>query len=173
MKISSPQNKPEDHIRSLIAELGNSDGTRRQQARQELVKFAAPAVPALIAALSDRNDHVRWEAAKALGRIRHPSAADALSGLLEDEDMDIRWAAAESLVRLRQEAVVLVLTRLVSNFKSVWLREGTRYVLRQLNIRGYLDDPAKKVLTALDGPAPEVESPWAAKSALDAIQREN
>jgi len=170
MKPSGPQNKTQEHIIYLITELGNSDGTRRQQARKELEELATSAVPVLIAALSDRNDHVRWEAAKALGVIRHPSAAEALSALLEDDNRDVRWAAAESLVRLKQAAVVPVLTRLVTDFKSVWLREGARYVLRQLKKRGYLDDRTEKVLSALDGPAPEVETPWAAKSALDILR---
>jgi HEAT repeat protein len=160
----------QDQISKLISDLGNTNGPTRQAARRQLIAIGVPAVPALIAALSDSNDHTRWEAAKALGKIRDSSAAVELVKALEDSNVDIRWAAAESLVLLRQNAVAPVLIRLVKNFDSVWLREGARYVLRQLKKRGYLEQPAVNVLSALDGPAPEIQVPWAAKSALDAMQ---
>jgi sporulation protein YlmC with PRC-barrel domain len=170
MENPSEQNVKRSRIPALIAELGNTDGLKRQRARNKLTALGAPALPALISALSDSNDHIRWEAAKALGKMRASPAAETLVKSLEDENVDVRWAAAESLIRIRRKAVVPVLQMLVRNFDSIWLREGARYILRQLKKRGYLEQPEVKVLEALDGPVPEVQAPWAAKSALEAMQ---
>jgi sporulation protein YlmC with PRC-barrel domain len=170
MENSSGQNDKHARLPALIAELGNTDGLKRQRARNKLTAIGAPALPALITALTDRNDHIRWEAAKALGKMRAVPAAESLVKSLEDKNVDVRWAAAESIIRIRRKAVAPVLEMLVSNFDSIWLREGARYILRQLKKRGYLEQPEVKVLEALDGPVPEVQAPWAARSALEAMQ---
>ena len=65
-------------IQSLVADLGNSNGRMRIQARETLVRIGSQAVEPLMLALKDRNWHVRWEAAKALGGIGDPKAAPAL-----------------------------------------------------------------------------------------------
>jgi HEAT repeats/PRC-barrel domain len=161
------KNHPVDTITSLIDDLGSSDGSVRQAARNKLAASGPPAIPALITALSDCNDHARWESAKILGEIQDPSSIPALAKAMEDKNVDVRWAAAESLVKFRHNAVASILIMLVNDFDAVWLREGTRYVLRQLKKNGYLDQDTLKVLDSLDGPAPGVEAAWSAKSVLD------
>ena len=167
MDNSPSQSNSPDPISSLIDDLGSSDGSVRQAARNKLAALGPPAIPALIAALSDCNDHARWESAKLLGNAQDPSAVFALVKALEDNNVDVRWAAAESLVKFKQNAIAPILIMQVYDFNAVWLREGTRYVLRQLKRAGYLDQATTKVLEALDGPAPEVEAAWVAKSTLE------
>ena len=48
---------------------------------------------------------MRWEAAKALGKIGDPKAALALVGALEDPRSGIRWLAAEGLMAIGREAL--------------------------------------------------------------------
>lgn len=158
------------NIHTLITELGHSHGSIRQDARNRLVAMGSAAVPALISALSDCHEHVRWEAARVLGRIHDPSSARALIKALDDRNVDVRWAAANSLIKMRRDAVAPLLIALVRKINSIWLREGARYVLRQLDRNELLDPPAVKVLNALNGPAPDVLTPWAAKSALEIMQ---
>jgi hypothetical protein len=48
--------------------------------------------------LTDDNDFVRWEAAKAMKKLHHPVAIDSLiERLNEDTDLDVRMAAAQAL----------------------------------------------------------------------------
>jgi sporulation protein YlmC with PRC-barrel domain len=157
-------------ITSFITMLGNNDAPTRLEARKKLIAMGSSAVPVLITALSNCNDHIRWEAARALGEIQDPASIKNLVQALEDQNVDVRWAAAESLIKFKQKAVTPTLMMLVQDFNSIWLREGARYVLRRLKKRGYLHSPGSQVLNALDGPVPEVEAPWAAKSALEELK---
>jgi HEAT repeat protein len=64
---------------------------------------AAPAINALVRALTDRDRFVRWSAARALGRIG-PRAAQvalpSLARLLGDADLDLGLAAAAALEKM-------------------------------------------------------------------------
>jgi hypothetical protein len=55
------------------------------------------AVPALIDALKDKVQYVRWVAAEALGEIKDRRAVPALTQALKDKDEYVRQAAAEAL----------------------------------------------------------------------------
>jgi HEAT repeat protein len=64
---------------------------------------AAPAVPALIAALADANELVRGEAAAALGRMG-PTASAAAAALVRarsDADPGVRAAATDALRKVK------------------------------------------------------------------------
>ncbi|HUU74527.1 MAG TPA: HEAT repeat domain-containing protein [Methanoregulaceae archaeon] len=54
-------------------------------------------VKALIAALSDENDHVREEAAESLGKIGDPDAISALIKALDDNQRGVRLRAVKAL----------------------------------------------------------------------------
>ncbi len=62
------------------------------------------AVAPLSRALMNENADVRWAAARALGRISDPDAADALRAVLRDEEAYVREAAADALARMHLPA---------------------------------------------------------------------
>ena len=67
-----------DIIKSLIVDLANKDGIVRVKARRQLVAYKKRSVSPLIKTLSNKNDWVRWEAAKALSQIGNRKAIKAL-----------------------------------------------------------------------------------------------
>lgn len=99
-------------IDTLIAELRSQDGVQRKRARNALVKIGKSAVPFLIGLMTNPEDHVRWEACKALVSIKDPAAAVPLVVALGDESSEVRWLAAEALIAIKREAVVPVLQTL-------------------------------------------------------------
>jgi HEAT repeat protein len=67
---------------------------------EALGRPAAPAAPALVRALADRDRFVRWAAARALGKVRPPNAetvVPALARLLAERDLDLGLAAVSAL----------------------------------------------------------------------------
>ena len=77
-------------IKSLIADLASKDGVVRVMARRQLVAYKKRSVAPLIRTLSNENDWVRWEAAKALSQIANPASIQALLGALSDTEFDVR-----------------------------------------------------------------------------------
>jgi len=156
-------------IDRLIKTLGNQDGLIRLPARHELVDMGKSATPALVGALEDTNRHRRWEAAKALTEIQDPAAAPDLVRALQDEEFGVRWLAAEALVGLGREGLAPLLQALMHEPPdSAWLRQGAHHVLCELAEKG-LRGIVSPVLQALDGVAPTVTVPVAAKTALDRL----
>jgi HEAT repeat protein len=153
-------------IDSLIATLASDDGLQRQHARQALVVVGERALTPLKEALADVNSRVRWEAAKALGEIRDPSAAPALVDALEDTDFGVRWLAAEGLIGLRRAALLPLLKALAERGQFALLQEGAHHVLRTLCELG-LQDKIVPVLKALEGSDPQSDVPLAARKALE------
>jgi HEAT repeat protein len=78
----SEDNMVKDHqmapatIGSFIADLASDDGITRVKARHALILSRDKAIKPLIEALADRNQWVRWEAAKALGQIGSSAATE-------------------------------------------------------------------------------------------------
>jgi HEAT repeat protein len=64
----------------------------------------------LIASLSDRRSDVRLAAARALGRLRVPSAGHQLVGRINDDALDVRLAAMRALGDIRERSAVPALT---------------------------------------------------------------
>jgi hypothetical protein len=161
---------PELHeeIEGYIAKLGSPYGPERARARFELIKCGRIVTPLLIEALKDGNHHVRWEAAKAFGELKDPTAADALVHTLMDERPEIRWLAAEALIALEEDAIEPLLRALIDHFDSIWLRHGAHHVLHALERSFDLDEKTYEVLEAMRSIEPEVTVPWAAEAALEA-----
>jgi hypothetical protein len=126
------------------------------------------ALNALIRTLSNENDWVRWEAAKALSQIGNNRAIKALLEALSDEKFEVRWLAAEGLIRIGRKAIVPLLEVLVNHSDSYWLREGIHHVLHDMNT-GKITEVLRPVLVALEGPEPSLEVPLAAKATLDTL----
>jgi HEAT repeat protein len=157
---------PSDNgIAALVETLASADGVERQAAREQLAKIGRPAVPALLKALRMPNDHVRWEAARALGEIADPRAAPALVRTLEDEKAAVRWLAATALITLGRNALVPLLQGLEGNSDSIWFRDGAHHVLSSLVTAGVADE-AIPILEALENIEPRVEAPIAAYHVL-------
>jgi HEAT repeat protein len=154
---------------ALVADLGSGDGLVRVRARKCLVAIESRAVGSLIEALTNPKEVVRWEAAKALGQIRDPAAAQALVGALEDEMFDVRWLAAEGLGAIGCKALVPLLEALSRHPDSVWVRGGAHHVLCKLAAK-CLEDVWRPVLAALENVEPLVEVPFAATAALDRLK---
>jgi HEAT repeat protein len=158
-------------IDSLLAKLTSKDGVQRRKARTQLVDIGKPAIPHLMTVLQSSNERIRWEAAKALGEMREPSAAPALVRALEDEESAIRWLAATGLIGIGRESLRPLLEALEGHSSSVWMREGAHHVLHIL-IRDGVADDAIPVLKALEDIEPAVEVPIAAYYVLRRMRGE-
>lgn len=157
-------------VSDLIAVFADEDPVERDAARRALVRMGQAAVEALIAALADARQHVRWEAAKALFGIAHPTAAPSLVVALEDKDTNIRWLAAEGLCALESDALVPLLIALVEHADSDLLRQGAHHVLHKAVQRDPAH-PAAEVLAALERQEPQLGVPVAAQNALSALRK--
>ena len=156
-------------ISSLIADLASDDSVIRVKARRALVSSGDKAVEPLIKALTNPNQWVRWEAAKALGQIANKKATNALINALEDKMFDVRWLAAEGLITIGPEVIKPLLQALIERADSVWMREGAHHVLHDV-AKGDLEEIVVPVLTVLEDLDAPVEVPFAAKSALNKLK---
>lgn len=86
-------------LHPLIAMLHNDEF--KDDATRALVELGKPAVPALIAALSDKEEFVCKQAILALGAIKDPEAVDPLIVFLHDQHWGMRLAAADALDKIR------------------------------------------------------------------------
>jgi len=113
------------------------------------------AVPIFIAALADKSDLVRLQAAKALSNIPDPTAAEPLSRVLgnQAETRDVRIAASEALRHYRNLDVARVLAGTVGgrDFSIAW---QSRWSLRILTGRdlGYSESGWLEYLAGPDKP---------------------
>jgi HEAT repeat protein len=97
-------------VSELIKKLGSKDNEIRRSAAKdlsELGKEAAPAVPALTAALKDSDRYVRRFSAQALGNIGPDakSSVNGLAALLNDDRESVREAAIKALGKLGSAAI--------------------------------------------------------------------
>jgi HEAT repeat protein len=159
-------------VTALLIDLGSKDGPVRVRARNSLVAIGEQAVGPLVKALAHRNQWVRWEAAKALGQISDPTAAEALVKALEDEVFDVRWLAAEGLITVGRGSLLPLLHALAERSDSEWLREGAHHVFHDL-VKGRPDlkDVLQPVLATLEDVEPSLEVPFAAETALNKLTR--
>jgi len=154
---------------NLIPFLGHENGWVRHHARECLVIVGKPAVPDLIEALRNKNEDVRWEAAKALGQIRDPAAAPALVEALRDKNFGVRWLAAEGLIIMKAAAILPLLQELIQHPDSIWLRQGAYHVLHDLAKKRGFSRQVAPILAALAGYEPALNVPIAAKNLIDTI----
>jgi HEAT repeat protein len=149
-----------------VTGLGSKDAVERRDARAALVQIGSAAVPSLLDALDAPQQHVRWEAAKALAEIAEPSAAVRLVAGLADRDSDVRWVVGEALIALGRDALKPLLTTLEKSDLPDGVYRGAHHVLHDLAKRGDLASLLQPVLKAFDQPEPEIAIPVAAAKAL-------
>lgn len=154
----------------LVNNFASEDGTVREKARQFLVAMGPAVTIPLLEALNDKRASVRWEAAKALGKLADPSTASALVRLLQDPDFDVRWVAGEALAAMKRKALEPLLWALVQHAEVQTLREGAQHIIRKL-AAGDLKPVLMPVVEALDFQHPEVTVPPAALKALDNLAK--
>ncbi len=88
-------------LRSLSAQLAESDPQERAKAISGLAETKDPKVVSLIVGrLADDDSDVRFAAVSALGEMGDPSAVIPLIKRLADTDESVRYAAVESLGKL-------------------------------------------------------------------------
>lgn len=136
---SGAQDPSTAYLSSLIAEFRSKNSHTRLLARQKVVAVGEAALGPLIVATTDANEHVRWEAVKALGEICDPRAASAFVDSLEDDSFGVRWLAADGLITLRKAGLVPLLQALIDRPTSGLLRVGAYHVLRVLAGHGFTD----------------------------------
>jgi HEAT repeat protein len=163
--VSDPQ-AIQQAIKQHIVTLASHDVLARDRARQQLVEIGPPALEALLGALTSTSESVRWEAARAIGQIRHPAAVEALIKSLEDPTFAVRWLAAQGLIEIGlPSAGPLLRALLAEDWDNIWLRQGAHHVLRSM-LSGSVGTVLAPVVAALEGPEPAVTVPIAAYRAL-------
>jgi len=165
---------PQDRLRvaearKLAAGLSDLNSRKRAETRERLLALGNAALPALLSALADSNNNVRWQAAKALSQFHNPDTATDLMNAMEDEDFGVRWLAAEGLIAMGPASLEAVLQGLILCFPSVRIREGARHVLHAIADGGFHDETIEKLLRTLQGLAPQEEVAWAAERAWEKL----
>jgi HEAT repeat protein len=165
---------PPSQLNTLIAELSNPDGIKRQRTRVALSKMGEAAIDPLIETLHSHRGPARWEAAKALSQIGSPKAAQSLVEALEDDQFSIRWLAAEGLIALGRAGLKPLLEALWQTPDSIRLREGAHHVLHDLVTQESLDKQLlaqlRAVLAALNYLDPAVALPLTVMPALKTLK---
>ena len=94
--INALRRQGEPLVTRLRADLKNPDADVKIAAMrvlQNLGNVSRPAVPELVAAMSDPNERVRWSAVVAVGNLKDPRAFYALVGATRDPSPSVRRAA--------------------------------------------------------------------------------
>jgi HEAT repeat protein len=154
----------------LVKDLGSKDGRARVRARKNLVKIGHPAVKYLIEALKDKNQAVRWEAAKSLGEIEDPAAVDALVKALRDKLFDVRWLAAQALIQIGPKSIKPILHALIEYPEDDDMRVGAHHVFHDLRTRDY-DDVLRPLMASLEDSTLKLGIDLEAKKALNQLQK--
>jgi HEAT repeat protein len=154
----------------LIAALRSKNATEREKARGQLIALGHGALIPLLHCLSDDEQHVRWEAAKALEGIADPAAADALAEALNDEIAGVRWIAGEALIAIGWEGVRQVLVVLLRKSDTTAICTSAHHVLSHF-AKHRSGEFLKPVLERLEGVEPAVSVPIAALTALGHLRR--
>jgi len=97
-------------VPSLIDDIGSKNKLKARSASDKLAKIGKPAVPELIAALSDNNQNRKKYAARALREIG-PDASDAipsLGALLGEENAHTREYAVEALDKMPEHVAQVI-----------------------------------------------------------------
>lgn len=162
------------NIKLLMDILKSKNGANRQKARRSLVALGRPAVASLTQALQNSKlDHVRWEAAKALGAIGDTKAISPLVKVLEDSDPDVAWLAAEALRQFKKAAWPPLLRLLIKRGSdSALLRQRAHHVLRSQKENGF-DDLLASLREDLESSTVQESTPVAAYAILKRMKRKS
>ena len=93
-----------------------------REAATALVAIGETSLPALLAALSDEDDAVRQEVAKALGKLHDPRAVGPLIHALQDENAPVRATVVAVLAEPGNERAIEPLVALLAQDKNTFVR---------------------------------------------------
>jgi len=159
----------DNQISEWIQQLDHSEGEVRQAARHNLAQTGSAAVPALISALNDSSETLRWEAAKTLWEIRDPAAVDPLIKILADDD-SVRWVAGSALIAMPHQSVPPLLHALIKD--TARIRDGACFVLHHLaSDDEELRKPLTPVVEALMSLDSSLRVPVEAEKALASLPK--
>jgi hypothetical protein len=156
--------------RMLSGGLEDWNSRRRADAREKIVALGKAALPALLAALEDPSDHVRWQAAKALNELHEPETAPDLVRAMEDDDFGVRWLAAGGLAGMGTDCLDALLRGLMADFPSPRMREIGLHVLALLVDDGHDDETIEALIRSLRPGEPAAEAGWAAEKAWEHLR---
>jgi HEAT repeat protein len=114
------------------------------EAGDTLAEIGPPALPHLVAALSDAIPEVRIEAARALGNIADPQAVEPLCAAAMDRNPFVRQAAAEALGQFDDPRAIAALAAMAAKVDGV--REVRLVAIRML---ARLGPAGRKVLVQM------------------------
>jgi HEAT repeat protein len=159
----------DNEMNKLIADLTCEDFLKCQKARRQLVDIGSAAVPALIEALKNRKNWVRWEAAKALAQIGDRSSVNALVDALTDKEFDVRWLAAEGLIKIGTDSFKPLLKKLIEHPDSSSVQIGVHHVIHDVSAPQY-KEILKPLMQAIEG-SESLQIPILAEKALADIYK--
>ena len=119
-------------IEPLVRCLNHRNDALARAAVEALAQLGAPTTAALVEACRSPDEWVRWHAARALGYLRDPRAAEALAELLGDDDPTVRWVAVQALQRHGTAALEPVVRSLVMRPMTPGLADAAGHLLRQV-----------------------------------------
>jgi HEAT repeat protein len=157
-------------VESLINDLGSEDDGVRIGSRRSLVAAGNEALTPLVEALQSPREQVRWEAAKALAKMKVPwskyageATVNALVKVLDSKDGIVRVQARRLLIDIGSPAVKPLIEAL--SHKKGWVRWEAAKALSQIG-----DSSATQALVqALEDKMFDVR--WLAAEGLVAIGR--
>lgn len=160
----------DDASAALLKQLASSDADERIKAREQLAEIGSAAVPGLLVALDDEQQHVRWEAAKTLESIADSRSIPKLVDTLGDDDGEVRWIAGEALIAMGGECVADVCDGIIRTRDSIDFYKAAHHVLNELAKKPKLQAMLSPLLAAFRSPEPQIAVPVAAEEILEAIR---
>ena len=108
----------EGDVEGLVKALGNEkDAILHLTARMALEGMGAQSVDALIQALKDKNEFLRWQAALALSNLGDDRAVEPIIEALGDKAEIVRRTAAAALGKMGDQRAVKPLQKLLAGEK--------------------------------------------------------
>ena len=151
--------------RSLLLALTMSRDELHREASRALNNLGPLAKSVWIEALDHPDKHIRWEAARGLGRLGDARAVDILAGGLLDQNYSVCWATSDALAHLGTQAIPAILTILSEHRLNEPSRNAVYHALYGVfsaSTQTYIEP----LLDALREPAPEIEAAAIARRLL-------
>jgi hypothetical protein len=149
----------------LLKLLTSENPELHRQAGHALLKLGQAARSTWVTALQHPNSHIRWHAARGLGKIGDLQSAPILAEGLRDKEFVVRWASADVLAELGEAAVPATLNMLTHHRLEQPFRQAAIHALHGVRSQR-VQEKLKPLLDALQGRDAGVEAPMLAQRLL-------